>query len=128
MVLKDLLPATAGSYSMNGRKKKRGEMKRLLAILMAALVAIGLGATALAHEGHDHKVLGTVTMAAADHVMVKDRDGKDVTVLVNKATRVKATPALKVEEIKVGARVVITATMDKNKTMTAKTIEVGAAK
>jgi hypothetical protein len=22
----------------------------------------------LVHEGHDHKVLGTVTMAAADHV------------------------------------------------------------
>jgi len=31
------------------------------------------------------KVLGTVTMAAADHVMRKDRDGKDVTVKVTKA-------------------------------------------
>jgi hypothetical protein len=29
-----------------------------------------------AHEGHDHKVLGTVTMAAADHVMLKDKDSK----------------------------------------------------
>jgi hypothetical protein len=104
-------------------------MYRVLAMFMAAaLVVLGLGASARAHEGHDHKVLGTVTMAAADHVMLKDREGKDVTVLVNKATRVKSTPAMKVEEIKAGTRIVITATMDKNKTMTAKTIEVGAAK
>jgi hypothetical protein len=101
-------------------------MKRVISTWVAtALVAFGLGAATLAHEGHDHKVLGTVTMAAADHVMVKDRDGKDVTVLVTKATRVKSAPAMKVEEIKVGTRIVITATMDKNKTMTAKTIEVG---
>jgi hypothetical protein len=103
-------------------------MNRLMAMVMAAaFLVLGLGAPALAHEGHDHKVLGTVTMAAADHVMLKDQAGKDVTVLVNKSTKVKSTPALKVEEIKVGTRIVITATMDKNKTMTAKTIEVGAA-
>ena len=30
----------------------------------------------LAHEGHEHKVMGTVTMAAADHVMLKDRTEK----------------------------------------------------
>ena len=102
-------------------------MKRLMSMVMAALLVLGLGASVAAHEGHDHKVLGTVTMAAADHVMVKDRDGKDVTVLVTKATKVKATPALKVEDLKVGTRIAITATMDKNKTMTAKTIEVGAA-
>jgi hypothetical protein len=105
------------------------EMKRLLVmVLAAAFVVLAAGSSALAHEGHDHKVLGTVTMAAADHVMLKDQAGKDVTVMVNKATKVKSTPAMKVEEIKVGTRIVITATMDKNKTMTAKTIEVGAVK
>jgi hypothetical protein len=104
-------------------------MNRLISVLLAAaFVVFGVGTSVLAHEGHDHKVLGTVTMAAADHVMLKDRDGKDVTVMVNKATKVKSTPVMKVEEIKVGTRIVITATMDKNKTMTAKTIEVAAAK
>jgi hypothetical protein len=103
-------------------------MRRLIAMVVTALMAVGLGGSALAHEGHDHKVLGTLTMAAADHVMVKDRDGKDVTVLVTKATQVKATPAVKVQDIKVGTRIVITATEDKNKTLTAKTIEVGVAK
>jgi hypothetical protein len=71
--------------------------------------------------------MGTVTMAAADHVMLKDKDGKDVTVKVTKDTKVRAKTETKVEDLKVGARVVITATQDKDQSFTAKTIEVGAA-
>jgi hypothetical protein len=59
--------------------------------------------------------------------MLKDKDGKDVTVQVTKATTVKAKPAVKVEEIKAGTRVVITATQEKDKSFKAKTIEVGVA-
>jgi hypothetical protein len=66
-------------------------------------------------------------MAAADHVMLKDKDGKDVTVKVTKDTKVKSTPELKVEEIKTGTRIVITATQAKDKSFTAKAIEVGVA-
>ncbi len=103
-------------------------MKRLSASLLAfALLVIGTGAQLLAHEGHEHKVMGTVTMAAVDHVMLKDRDGKDVTITVTKDTKVKATPMVKVQEIKVGTRVVVTAVEGKDKSMTAKNIEVGAA-
>ena len=80
-----------------------------------------------AHQGHDHKVMGTVTIAAADYIVVKDTDGKDVTVKVTKDSRVKAKPAIKVDAIKVGTRVVVTATEQKDKTMVAKTIELGAA-
>ena len=101
-------------------------MKRLFAtILTFAVLALGSGAYLLAHEGHEHKVMGTVTMAAADHVMLKDKDGKDVTVKVTKDTKVKAKPAVKVEEIKVGSRVVVTAVEETDKSMTAKSIEVG---
>jgi hypothetical protein len=46
---------------------------------------------------------------------------------VTKDTKVKSTPALKVEEIKAGTRIVITATQAKDKSFTAKTIEVGVA-
>jgi len=103
-------------------------MVRRTAIALVALFALGLTADeAAAHEGHDHKIMGTVTMAAADHVMLKDRDGKDVTVKVTKDTKVKSQPALKVEEIKAGTRVVITATQAKDKSFTANTIEVGVA-
>jgi len=84
-------------------------MKRLFAtVLVLAVLALGSGAQLLAHEGHEHKVMGTVTMAAADHVMLKDKDGKDVTVKVTKDTKVKAKPAVKVQDIKVGSRIVIT--------------------
>jgi hypothetical protein len=103
-------------------------MIRHVAVALAALFAVTLMSDAvLAHEGHDHKIMGTVTMAAADHVMLKDKEGKDVTVKVDKDTKVKSKAALKVEEIKVGTRVVITATEGKDKSFTAKTIEVGAA-
>lgn len=101
-------------------------MVRRTAIALVALFALTLpGPAVLAHEGHDHKIMGTVTMAAADHVMLKDKDGKDVTVKVTKDTKVKSKPASKVEEIKAGTRVVITATQAKDKSFTAKTIEVG---
>ena len=103
-------------------------MKRIFAILLAlATLVSGSGAHLLAHEGHEHKVMGTVTMAAADHVMLKDKDGKDVTIKVTKDTKIKAKPVIKVEAIKVGTRVVITVVEGKDKSTTAKTIEVGAA-
>ena len=70
--------------------------------------------------------MGTVSMAAADHVMLKDKDGKDVMVKVTNDTKVKATPAVKVEDNKVGSRIVITAVEEKDKSITAKSIEVGA--
>ena len=97
-------------------------MKRFSATLLAfAILALGSGVSLLAHEGHEHKAMGTVTMAAADHVMLKDKDGKDVTIKVNKDTTVKAKPA-----IKVGTRVVITAVEEEDKHLTAKSIEVAA--
>jgi len=101
--------------------------RRFTAILLAfGILALGSSARVFAHEGHEHKVMGTVTMAAADHVMLKDKDGKDVTIKVTKDTKVKAKPMIKVEDLKAGTRVVITAVEQKDKSMTAKTIEVGA--
>jgi hypothetical protein len=101
-------------------------MKRFATLLMAVgVLMLGSGVRSFAHEGHDHKIMGTVTMAAADHVMLKDTDGKDVMIKVAKDTKVKSRPALKVAEIKPGTRVVITATQAADKSFMAKTIEVG---
>ena len=100
-----------------------------LTLAIAFTAAIGTAPAALAHPGHDHKVLGTVTMAAADHVMVKDKAGKDVTVHINAETKVvQAKKPLKVEDIKAGMRVVITAVTVKDQDvekLVAKTIELG---
>ena len=103
-------------------------MVRRIVVGVIAVFVLMVSPAVIAHEGHDHKIMGTVTMAAADHVMLKDKDGKDVTVKVTKDTKVKSKPALKVEDIKVGTRVVITATEEKDKSLKAKTIDVGVVK
>jgi hypothetical protein len=65
-------------------------MKRLFpSVLALAVLSLGSGVRLLAHEGHEDKVMGTVTMAATDHVMLKDTDGNDVMVKVTKDTKVK---------------------------------------
>ena len=102
--------------------------RRLTVALIAQLTtALASSGVMLAHPGHEHKVLGTVTMAAADHIMLKDKDAKDVTIKVTKETKVKSKPAMKVEQIKVGTRVVVTAIEEEDKSLTAKLIEVGAS-
>ena len=98
----------------------------ILGLIVLIILTVATSSVVVAHEGHDHKIMGTVTMATADHVMLKDRDGKDVTVKVTKDTKIKAKPAMKVEEIKAGTRVVVTAVQEKDKSFTAKSIQVGA--
>jgi len=100
----------------------------MFAVFASALVLTLQG---LAHEGHDHKVLGTVTMAAPDHVMLTDTKGKDVTVYLTKDTKVlRDKKPAKVEDIRNGLRVVITArTVKENNVekLMAKLIEIGTA-
>ena len=105
--------------------------RRFIASLVGASALAVIGVAPLpAHTGHDHKVLGTVTMAAADHVMVKDRDNKDVTVYLTPDTKiVRDKKAMKVDDIKPGLRVVVTATTVKEKNvekLMAKQVELGA--
>lgn len=97
--------------------------------LMAAAIAFAPASPLTAHPGHTHKVLGTVTMAAADHVMLKDRDGKDVTVHITKDTKVlRDRKPARIDEIKSGMRVVVSAVTEKEKDvekLIARTIELG---
>lgn len=87
-----------------------------------ALAILITSAAVFAHP--NHKIMGTVTMAAADHVMIKTKDGKVHTVKVVKTTKVtREKKPMKAEDIPVGARVVATTVSDED--LTAKTIEVG---
>jgi hypothetical protein len=74
-------------------------------------------------------VMGTVTMVAADHVMLKTTEGKDATVLINKDTKfTRAKKAMKASDLVAGMRVVIAAVTDENdEKLIAKTIELGPA-
>lgn len=102
-----------------------------IALLTAIPLAVFAAVPALAHPGHEHKVMGTVTMAASDHVMLKDKDGKGVTVYITKDTKVvKDKQEMKVADIKTGLRVVVTAVTEGEKgkeKMIAKTIQLGAS-
>jgi len=98
-----------------------------LALVAALLLAGAPQGTALAHPGHEHKILGNVTMAAVDHLMMKDREGKDHTIQITGATKIlQDKKPVRVEDIKEGLRVVVTAVTEKDK-LVAKTIELGSA-
>ena len=102
-------------------------MTRRFILSVSATAVMTMGGVAIAHPGHEHKIMGTVTMAAPDHVMLKDKDGKDATVSINKATKfLRAKKAMKVSDVKVGMRIVVTAVTDDNDDKSiAKTIELG---
>jgi len=108
-------------------------MSRKLIVLFAVVTALTVMAASrsAAHPGHEHKILGTVTMAAADHVMLKDKDNKDVTVYLTAETKVvRDKKPMKVDDIKAGLRVVVTATTiteNKVEKMVATLVELGAA-
>lgn len=97
--------------------------------LVGCIVALVLGGGVIsAHEGHAHPVMGTVTMAAADHLMLKTTQGKDVTMAVTEKTKVmKGKVAIKIEDLEAGTRVVVTPVSDKEPLIAA-TIQIGVAR
>ena len=81
--------------------------------LAAALAIPGYG---LAHEGHVHKVMGTVTALRENHLEVTATDGKTSTLTLNDKTRIlRGRAKAKADDIKAGERVVVTATETKGK-------------
>ena len=104
--------------------------RRYVMVFAAAFATAVLTAGAVsAHPGHEQKILGTVTMAAADHVMVKSPDGKVATVTITKDTKfTQSKKAMKASDLKVGMRIVITAVTDDNdEKLIAQVIELGKA-
>jgi hypothetical protein len=104
--------------------------RSLLLVLVALLVATSVQPL-VAHPGHEHKLLGTVTMVGPDHIMLKTRDGKEVTVHTNAETKVtKGKQPATLADVKDGTRVFVVAVTPKEKgveKMIARTIEVGVA-
>ena len=92
-------------------------MKRtILTLVLTAALSLGGVPLAVAHPGHAHKVLGTVTAIQGNTLEVKDPKGavsKHVLGPTTKIRRDKTT--LRVADIKVGDRVVITSSESKDK-------------
>ncbi len=89
---------------------------RLLPILLVGF-ALTPAARVLAHPGHEHKMMGTVSVVHQNHVEVKATDGKTSMFTMNEKTRVlRGNAKVHADAIKVGERVVVTAieTTDKD--------------
>ena len=85
--------------------------------MLAGLVAVSLvlPAAAWAHEGHAHKVLGTISAVQDNRVELKTPDGKVVTVTVNaKTTYARGRQKVDATALKVGDRVVAEVASEKD--------------
>ena len=96
-------------------------------VAVAVACALVLPTIARAHEGHMHKVMGTVTSVQGSNVMVKSADGKTVMVMLDGKTIVtRGKMKVDVSGVKVGDRVVAEGTEEKDM-LTAKTVKLGVA-
>ncbi len=98
------------------------------AVILSFLASLTLPGRLLAHEGHEHKVMGTVVQVHSDkvsHVEVKTTDGKTVVLTCDDQTKfLKGKAAASLKDVKVGSRVVATIT-EEGKMMKASEILVG---
>ena len=100
-------------------------MKKFALALMFAYVVMPLVS---AHEGHDHKIMGTLAAVHETSVDVKATDGKQSTITLNEKTKIlRGTTAVKLADLKAGDRVVVTATGGGKDPFVAKEIKVGGA-
>jgi len=78
----------------------------VLSIVLAAAFAIPFAVRA--HEGHAHKVMGTVTARNGNDVELKTPDGKSLTVvLTDKTTFARGKQKVDGADVKAGVRVVV---------------------
>jgi len=104
-------------------------MKKVLLALALTLALTPLGS---AHEGHAKKVMGTVAVINGDHLAITTAPGKSAMFRLNDKTKVlKGKAPHKLSDLRVGDRVVITASDVKDKdgkvTWMAKQITLGIA-
>jgi hypothetical protein len=99
-------------------------MTRTVLVLILTLATAPLVS---AHEGHAHKIMGTVVTVQANQLKVKGTDGKMSKVTVTDKTKViHGIMAMKPADIKTGDRVVVTATGGGKEPLVAKQIQLGA--
>jgi hypothetical protein len=94
---------------------------------VALAAALALPTYARAHEGHAHKVMGTIATRQDNHLEVRTKDGKTVTITLNEKTSiVRGKEKADLEALKPGERVVVDVGNGKAP-MTAREVKLGAA-
>lgn len=90
---------------------------RRAAVVLFILAALAFRSTPLlAHEGEEHKIMGTVTIVHADevgHIAVETKDGENVTLTVDAQTKyLKGKAPASLKDVQVGSRIVATVAME----------------
>lgn len=102
-------------------------MRKAVAVL-SWIALVAAAGTAQAHEGHQHKVMGTVVQVHVDkvsHVEVKTTEGKTVILSCDDKTQfVKGKSAAKLQDVVAGMRVVAT-TVEEGKAIRAVEVQLG---
>ena len=85
-------------------------MNRIWIVGVALVVALALPSVMLAHEGHPHRFLGTLTSVNGSQLEVKTTDGKTVVFTLDSTSVIQQGRAkADVKELKIGERIVISA-------------------
>jgi hypothetical protein len=101
-------------------------MKKRIVVTLVALAVVVPGVAA-AHEGHTHKVLGTVADVDYPHLEITTTDKKSVIIMLDAATVVtRGKEKVKDTDIKVGDRI-SAETDEKGGMMMVKTLKIGVA-
>jgi hypothetical protein len=94
---------------------------------LGLVAALALPLTVFAHGGHTHKVMGTVASLDGNHFQVKGTDGKTVVITLDTKTAItRGKTRLDARALKVGERVAVDYTQDKN-INTATAVRLGTA-
>ena len=97
-----------------------------IAGLILAVVLI-VPAVSRAHEGHAHKVMGTISSVDGKNLMVKTTDGKTVMVMLDAKTKItQGKNKVDASALKVGERIVAEGPEEKEM-ISATTVQLGAA-
>lgn len=100
-------------------------MSRKYIISIALVAFLALPVVGLAHGGHVHKVVGTVTANENNQLQVRTQDGKTVTIVLNDKTAVlRGKTKLDLTALKAGERVVVD-TGDGKAPVTAREVKLG---
>ncbi len=95
---------------------------------VAVITAISLVPILMAHDGHIHKIMGTVTARDAKHLEVRTPGGENLSIQINDKTfATRGKKKVNLDEVKTGLRVVV-AIGNGEDPLIAGEIQVGATK
>lgn len=99
---------------------------RVLTVI-AALLSVVLPSAVLAHDGHEHKIMGTVSKIEKKVLTVKTQEGTLATISINDETRlVRDQQRVALADVAVGDRVVVNVGSGKEP-LVAKEVRLGPA-